>query len=571
MNIDEKRQIEAQLTSRFIQANTEQVKTLAKMFSVEIKNIDPSLMSNFYLKGGNAISVLKGGKITGDYDFQFVPTSDLYKKWSSEIGALDGIIIGAMRNAITKYSGDELNTSALDCKNVETLVKEIQDEEIRNTVRVTEKSFVKSIRRIGKSYLVKSYIPVASEALKNADKRVKLNDGEFETIAKEIDKAKIPVCVYVNCCIPGFILYRLVYKKEYEITVNGETETVSLKSEIIDLTIPRAGSGEVYMSQEGVVTHFREKDDFIIPGWGYHFYENINLLQEIELGISGSPHKKSKREERLQEAAAELVKANGGADIDRNIDTILPKNINEPMETTDGTAMNKILGYFGAMSNSFKHYNVFDKDAIEELSKRLYTNVIKSYFETDLSNMSISHKWQLLYKFKISDDFKVTANKINSYISCLQKNFQGNSASKGCNLAIRCLTPALSISPPDKGRECGFTHAIYDVDLSGTEKNPILSLLKCFTGKNELTNRDGFKIIACEPKNEEDKSDKNYMLIKGTVKSSSNKTAIIYILFQYMKASEKPVDCRKLAEDMLRDSIIESQRYPLTLYIQGQI
>jgi hypothetical protein len=94
--------------------------------------------------------------------------------------------------------------------------------------------------------------------------------NEIQGVALPANCAHCGPAIYVNNTIPGFILYRMAYACNYTVGTDG----FSIKSEIIDISIPRAGSAEIYMSQEGAVTRFRLLGGFTIPGWG------ISLLRK---------------------------------------------------------------------------------------------------------------------------------------------------------------------------------------------------------------------------------------------------------------------------------------------------
>ncbi len=114
--------------------------------------------------------------------------------------------------------------------------------------------------------------------------------------------------VYVNCTIPGFLLYRLALIYEfvlYEDTLE-EAQSIKIKSEVVDISIPRLLSAESELSTKDQVSIVSDKGGFMIPGWRYHLFENLLLLGEIPLGISGSEHKKAKRQNRVIEALSHL-------------------------------------------------------------------------------------------------------------------------------------------------------------------------------------------------------------------------------------------------------------------------
>ncbi len=121
-------------------------------------------------------------------------------------------------------------------------------------------------------------------------------------------KLYVTPTVYVNCTISGFLLYRLALIYEYVLYENteGEAQSIKIKSEVVDLSIPRLLTPESELSTQDKVSMVTEKDSFYIPGWRYHLFENLLLLGEIRLGISGSEHKKAKRETRVIQAMSYL-------------------------------------------------------------------------------------------------------------------------------------------------------------------------------------------------------------------------------------------------------------------------
>lgn len=207
---------------------------------------------------------------------------------------------------------------------------------------------------------------------------------------------------YVNYRIPGFILYRIVLRRAYK----KENEIEHLKSEIIDISIPRYGSNEVYMSQEGVITHFCEVSTlyedwtgFKVPGWGYHFYENLNLLQEIELGISGSKHKKEKREKRGKNALDHLLQNN-----DRSLTKIiLDDSINE-------SKGHNILGFLAAHLYNIDSYGVLDGELIGNIKEK-----IKKFYKAELNAVPISENQENLFLNLVK--FQTKNNVLNNMIT----------------------------------------------------------------------------------------------------------------------------------------------------------
>lgn len=295
--VEERRKKDAELTAKFLEKNGAGVGALAQVFSREMRK-KPQMYENFYLKGSNAIALLEGQDCKSDYDFEFVPTKEVYGNWKNEYGQVDAYIRSGLRAAAEKIVF--LDEGAQPADNGKIGLEDnifLRD--------YPEKKYVSGEYRIGAGYMGSSFREIiGSRDYDKATGRLLLKKQDI--VKAEGKKFADGVYLYVNYTIPGFLLYRLVFAAK--ISLMGQD--VIVKSEMLDVSVPRLGSAECFMAQEGVITHFREAGDFRIPGWGYHFYENINLCQEIELGCSGSPHKKTKREERLKKSIQNLLPRN---------------------------------------------------------------------------------------------------------------------------------------------------------------------------------------------------------------------------------------------------------------------
>lgn len=565
-----KRKIEAAITSGFIKNNSERVMKVAKSFSAKINddNILSNNMDNFYLKGGNAISVLEDQPLTGDFDFQFVPNADAYNNWNTRIDVIDTRIIEAMKDTVKDYGGSMFDLSVLECNSIKNIVLDVIKNEsgvIKNEsdvienekVIVNKTEFFNSVERIGDEYMKSDYVAVAAEANKSKDKRAPVNrhtPPEKNAFKNNLFQA----CAYVNYTIPGFILYRLVCRSSYEITIGEEKpDNVTLKSEIIDVSIPRVGSGEVYMSQKGIVTHFRKKNGFFIPGWGYHFYENINLLQEIELGISGSPQKKEKRLDRFNQAANKLIEANKKrkSTIKSNINNssivkLLDKKIYEP----DGVGgVNEIYGYYFALSYISGNCMSFTDETNEFILNKVLPNTIESYFNVFLTNNPISKALNVLYEFKINDDFSFTVRDLKGIVDKIIADFNRIcSVRYGIGkISVKNLSPYLYA---DGNIKCGFDYAVISVD----DQNAYDKLFDYCKDCCSLGSDESIKYHSAEKKD-------------GTAIITMNKTLdsvtrVAYVIIQADNGHTGNI--KSLAEEMLKFSILESQRFPLTQIVQ---
>lgn len=554
MTLDEKRKTEAALTGLFVRSNKHKLLETARFLAGKFSE-GTVLMDNFYLKGGNAFFILSKTAANdpdapeGDYDFQFVPEAAAYRDWENSIRAIDQKIITALKETVQNFRSG-FNT---DCFKAENIIGLIQGEKsgTRQDITIKEQESVGGITLIGKKYMAQSYIEVAKEALKQDDKRVKLDSGDFiyndipniSGLSESGDPSVIgEPSIYVNYTIPGFVLYRMVCKFRYKVSTGGKEEEITLKSEIIDISVPRAGSGEVYMSQNGVITHFREKDGFNIPGWGYHLYENINLLQEIALGVSGSAHKKEKREDRLKKAAEILIKANGGPKktLD-DISFLLNETISEPYSDTESK---KILGYYSALI-----YSIKDECTFKNIIGKIYGNCVGAYFSDLYRRQPYGRKWEALYKFKLNDGFALTVSDVNNAVSALIN---------GCKVCAvtQNMSPFLSV---EKDCVCAFDYA--EVGVSGS----LYESLRTFCADRKGLFLDERAHIA----DVTDNGDSITVTMTVNKKSSAGVARVLYVIIRKQNAGITPQSLRESAKKMLTCSILESQRYSLTRVVQS--
>ena len=322
--LDLRRRLDAELTKGVLAVYNAQ--SLAEDCAHALSQI-PS--SDYYLKGGNALSLLQAQPVSGDWDFQFKPDKTaVYNQWATAYPAIDTRILGILQTLARNFVSSVA---------IENVFKNLADPEIQQLTGNVSQQNQTHCFTIGKAgYMLKSYNELINDLnyTKNTvtgDGRLVLNTDEIVVLPSAPSQQTNVVlpCVYVNYAIPGFILYRLAIRYQYSLTrpsnyyADPSKTTVTLKSELIDISVPRIGSSEVYMAQEGVVTNFFNVNTILgrymkIPGWGYHLYENINLLQEIKLGISGSAHKKQKRIVRGIEAFQKLKGLNSGVQLIKN-------------------------------------------------------------------------------------------------------------------------------------------------------------------------------------------------------------------------------------------------------------
>lgn len=391
MDINRKRELDSQLTSSFLtkKSNMNIVKEMVKMLGEKMNNRLTLQSPHFYLKGGNSISLLENQPFTGDFDFQLSLDKEAYQdiqKWKKQINDIDQIL------------RDILKEICKECKKNDFVIEDSFD---NIKIDYTADQFSTGYMLIGKSYLEETYSDIISKInLQKGETRLNINKNEIESQTKD-SKSPQPMW-YVNYTIPGFILYRIVLRRAYK----KGNEIEHLKSEIIDISIPRYGSNEVYMSQEGVITHFCEVSTlyedwtgFKVPGWGYHFYENLNLLQEIELGISGSKHKKEKREKRGKNALDHLLQNN-----ERSLTKIiLDDSINE-------SKGHNILGFLAAHLYNIDSYGVLDGELIGNIKEK-----IKKFYKAELNAVPISENQENLFLNLVK--FQTKNNVLNNMIT----------------------------------------------------------------------------------------------------------------------------------------------------------
>lgn len=415
MDLEGRRIVDGELTHDFLNNNQALVQIMIGEFGRQINAAGLTRANHyrFYLKGGNALALLTNAAIDGDYDFQLRPPDATYANWAAAFPALDTAILTALTNTVTitqnsaAIAGLAFNVNSFLPATIQawaaTANNPIHEKHI-DVANLAQRARRDDIRQIGTNFRNSSYRQIVTNPNFHNGRVegpgvVLFAANPFATAAA----TNFGPMIYVNYTIPGFILYRMVYSYQY----SDNDGNFNLKSEIIDVSVPRPGSGEVFMAQDGVVTHFRATGNaqfpFEIPGWGYHLYENINLLQEIELGISGSPHKRSKRERRLLDAYTAMTTANGRAGV---VDTILPPQINEPQNNnTFGAPFQQISGYFGILSNNVKRYNTFDQNAIAYLQAHI-GEYIKTHFKMSELNWGSSRKqWQKLVYYRLSKKF----------------------------------------------------------------------------------------------------------------------------------------------------------------------
>lgn len=407
MNIDLKRELDSKITKSFLSnsLNMKIVFKIVNMLGKEMSQSSTLKSLHFYLKGGNSFDLLKGNQLSGDFDFQLCLRKESYENvtnWKEDIVLIDNKLQEILEKVCMQYDEICKQIENEQCDNQKKDKINFQVENIFNEKIDDYDSgqFSTGHMLIGKSYLENTYSQIISKInLQKGETRLNINKNEIESQTNDSDSPQ-PMW-YVNYTIPGFILYRIVLRRAYK----KGNEIEHLKSEIIDISIPRYGSNEVYMSQENVITHFQNVSvidqrlfGFKLPGWGYHFYENLNLLQEIILGISGSKHKREKRITRGKDALEKLLEKN-----DNSLEKILTQDrIKENENDT-------ILGLVSAYVHNIDTYNVLNGNMMNDIK-----NKIKGFYMSELKSSQFKVKQKNLFLYLV--EFQTRNNVLNNMI-----------------------------------------------------------------------------------------------------------------------------------------------------------
>lgn len=355
ITLSDKRRIDSEITSIFL-SNQDINQTIVKnIVNSLIQNLESSFKkysSLFYLKGGNAFSILHGDLCTGDFDFQLCGNESLYQNWTSIFPSLDEDIKKAMQKVCDNYTG-EFDDHAFGENN--------------NLSDYIALNYEQGSMFIGEKYKTYTYTQILQDShFDLTSSRIEFKDSN-NIVSKTIETKQCKPMWYVNYTIPGFILYRIVIRRAY---TDKAENIVHFKSEMIDISVPRKGSPELLLNQR-FITNFIDVSSkssiykgFNIPNWGYHMYENLNLLQEINLGISGSPHKKQKRINRLNEAIKQIKKQD-------NPDIFVDDMINEDVQQKF-----KIYGITKAYLNNIDNYGIFGEEAIAKVKEKVKSKIL---------------------------------------------------------------------------------------------------------------------------------------------------------------------------------------------------
>lgn len=430
LDVDQRRVADAEITRAFLARNSDVVDRLIARFG-ELAGGGEFAPYHFYLKGGNAIALLEGRPTEGDYDFQLMPPLEDYEDWPGTVNQVNHAVCHVLTESLRGFEAGFFDVSMFEVGALAgwagTQGNPLQKAGI-SFEGVTQDRKREGMLLIGPDYGRRTFSEI------RRDRRFR--DGRIELDREELQARNLPFeagpMIYVNYTIPGFILFRMVYGFRY---VDAAGEEFFLKSEIIDVSLPRKGSAEVYLSQEGVITHFRPSGmGFNIPGWGYHLYENINLLQEISLGISGSPHKREKRLNRGSLALDRMLAVNPQG--------VVRQVIWEPHEGGNF----QVLGYLGVLLYNVSTYQEFRGNVsrynaalIQVLRERLLAEEA-SRFETTKKSQPSKGLLELLCGFRIDFHFDPAVKwtrYIKDEVGSLIRNY--NFACRG--VAALCMTP----------------------------------------------------------------------------------------------------------------------------------
>ncbi len=560
ITLDEKRFIEAGITKQFLQDNAAIVGRIIEKFGSVMRLNLPlgGAGYNFYLKGGNSISILNNSDITGDFDFQLMPPHNNYNNWPQLFDDVDNLVLGVLRITVedTAQDIDNMPPPKLGfnegCLDVNNLRQWAQNNPFNGNV-IDLSHLLRHERRddislIGRNFGDSSYTDITSNPNFHDGRLEGQNILTFESDNFNNIGTNFGPAIYVNYTIPGFILYRMVYSYRYSI----DGENFYLKSEIIDVSVPRKGSAEVYMSQEGVVTHFRDSGvaqyPFKIPGWGYHFYENLNLIQENLLNISGSPQKLNKRIDRLRLAMEKLQDANRGAN-PRSIKQLLPININEPANNnTTAAPYTLIKGYFGVMAFNVYDYNgLYDQNAIANVLNSINNQILSYYNIADSYWRKSVEDWKRLAYFRLSRELDRTVSSARGVRSCIMQFMRKCKPVMALDQTFQFITPLMY-----SGDNIDFPFDYIVMNVINTSYNTFSDYCKKEAGYNRFQEfpNDVFVCTINDPSNTNKKFKRTLALV-----------------VQKWPAAVLPAKV-DITDQFLLRSILESQRHPLARHFE---
>lgn len=557
MTPEEKRFIEAGITQRFLHDNAAIVGRIIEKFGSVMRLNMPGEAAgyNFYLKGGNSISILNNEEVTGDFDFQLMPPHNEYNNWPQLFDNVDNLVLGMLKKTVEDTAADIENMPPpklgfnIDCFKVENLQSwargNLFNEKIIDLSGLLRHERLDKILLIGRNFGDSSY----KEIIKNPN----FNNGRLEVENSfKSDKfneigTNFGPSVYVNYTIPGFILYRMVYSYRY--SIGGES--FNLKSEIIDVSVPRKGSAEVYMSQEGAVTHFRDSGlaqyPFKIPGWGYHFYENLNLIQENFLNISASPQKLDKRINRFKLAMQKLQDANRGTH-PSSINQLLKNNINEPANNhTTSAPYTAIKGYLGAMEfNVFDYNGKYNQYIIYKLIGPISFHILNSYNIANNYWEANIEDWKRLTYFRLSREANKTVSSVSIVKSCIIQFMINCKPAMILNRTYQFITPLMDLEDID------FPFDYVVIEVINDSYNIFRDYCKRKTGSQfyEEFHNNAFSCWINEPQTADRPFKRKFALI-----------------VQRCPGDKLPANV-DITDQFLLRCILESQRHPLAQHLE---
>lgn len=540
-----KRQLDAELTKKFIEEYPEKGLNLAKICATELGK----LKGSYYLKGGNAIAILKGAPVSGDWDFQYYPEVEVYNSWVTKIHEVDTRIVKVLETVAKEFVKDKTTLTKLEeifCSLKHDHINPIPKENAYLSNKCTDFS----IGRDG--YLNKSYYQIVNSPKFIKDKttgegRLSLDKSEicYKKPAVDPVKGNVKPCIYVNYSIPGFILYRLAVRYCYELKkpenyygAGSTTKTVTLKSELIDISVPRIGSAETCIAQEGIITNFFVKNNIRIPGWGYHLYENINLLQEIKLGISGSAHKKAKRIERGKESLNMILQLNESSSKKLTVSEFV--KVDTPLKDSDS---GKTKGFVSILTEMISD-QILKEDVCKAINGRIETSKLQSF--EDLVNFDIQWQGRPLVSEIVGflkGPLKIVASTNSVAMTLIEKAKLEFEQLKN-STTFRIISPLL--------------------DMKQSEKFPLPFVL--VEVKSEL-----FGVLNPNNNFVHQKSGDSFKLWRLSCQTESQQSCSItpfYVRYLFIRKQDNSFSSYSI-NNFLRKTIIESQRMALAEAYQG--
>ncbi|MCG9595178.1 hypothetical protein L1D15_00435 [Vibrio sp. Isolate25] len=328
-----KRRVDSEITEKFLEVVAVPTEAAALRADAALRTkagLNTNNIYYHYLKGGAALTKLNtGGHPTSDWDFQVMPDLATYTKWATganpnaELDTVHDAMIEVLEDAAQALRAGVgpndvtvgMNTTMNNWLTGELLgiIEKVVREEtgLVGPITVAYQNNQSRCYQVGRDM---RYLPeweMRNHRLFNNNSQ-RIEFGPLDTVSHTMTdnisglgyQAQCTPTIYVNHTIPGFLLYRLAIVYDFRITHGGNTEDIRFKSEVVDLSTPRMGNPESYISVKDEVTVLSDdqNNEFKIPGWRYMLFENLLLIGEIELGVSGSPHKEAKRKERAAAA-----------------------------------------------------------------------------------------------------------------------------------------------------------------------------------------------------------------------------------------------------------------------------